>query len=338
VIDVRKLLDVLGAKNIRVEGDVGEIWASCPLGTHTDTDPSFQILNDPTSDSHGYWRCFGCSENGGAVGLVRKVRGVDGKEARRILANLENEVAVGRKLGRAIVTVGAITMGRPSFGEPVGIRRPPFEEWSGPFRDYAAERGITPEQIQRWRIGYSVAGMRLYFPIEDETGRLCSYTARTIVGDRTRYMTPAPRENPISGALFGRRWWPPRGARRLLILAEGAIDALAVERATGAHVGALGGSAITPDQWIHVASWSTVVLMTDPDKAGDRIAEEYRNANPGGDFVRARLPVGCDAQSAGPELVRETLASAGVTSRILLWAIGGEHGPEVRSSRKVVTQ
>lgn len=320
IVDVPKLLEALGAKNVRADGV--EIWASCPLGTHRDSNPSFQIRNEPGDEHHANWRCFGCHEHGGAVGLVRKAKGVGGKEARRILVNLHvSYEGAPRKEGGVEVDLRIRTLGDAPFVLPAGVVRAPLARWPGPIRAYAESRGITAWQVERWGLGYAVAGglsMRVVFPVEDETGRLGSYSARTVVGDRKRYLTPGKDERALPGAIFGRRWWPapvvlPDGStvrRGRCVIVEGAIDGLAVERATGDYFGALSGSYADPAQWLHFATFELLVLLTDPDKAGDRVAEEYALAG-GPAVVRARLPIGLDAQSAGSELLAEALRAVG---------------------------
>lgn len=309
-VDVPRLLAALEARNVKSEGL--EIWASCPLGTHRDSDPSFQIHNEPGDENHGFWRCFGCHESGGPVGLVRKAKGYGSKQARAFLADIPSVEALGSS--ERAKTMSVVTSLRPlgarRFVEPEGVLRAPLEKWPGPLRDYAVGRGITAEQVERWRIGFVVSGrlaMRVYFPIDDELGRPGSYSARTVVGDRKRYLTPPKAEGPDPGAIFGRRHWPSEGERKLCVVVEGAINGLAVERATGLHVGALGGSNDAAAQWVHLATFERLILLSDPDKAGNKVAEAYALSG-GPSVARALLPRGLDAQEAGPELVRKTIA------------------------------
>jgi DNA primase len=311
IVDVPKLLEYLGARNVRGEGL--EIWASCPIGTHRDSDPSFRIHNEPGAENHGHWQCFGCSEHGGLVGLVKQARGVEGKEARKILDALGTSFEDAPKQeGALAVDVMLLPIGVRPFALPAGIVWEPLSAWPGPIRDYARSRGITAAQVERWRIGYVVSGtlgMRILFPAEDEEGRPGSYSARSVIGDRRKYLTPSKGENPDFGAIFGRRHWPPPGARRACVVVEGAIDGLAVERATGLPFGALGGSNDEPAQWIHLATFERLILLSDSDKAGDRVAEAYALAG-GPEVVRARLPEGVDAQTADPELLRKMITRA----------------------------
>lgn len=312
-VDVPRLLEALGVENITPQGK--SILASCPLGTHSDSDPSFDILNDPDSDKHGYWRCYGCHEGGGPVALVRRLKCFEGMGggvlARNWLARLElHAMAAGPVVGQVTITHAIIPFGPRFFHPRDSWITAPLTAWPGPLRKYALSRGITREQVDRWKIGYSVAGRlagRIIFPIYDETGRLSSYSARTAVGSRVRYLTPHSSENPDPASIFGRAGWPPRHARSVCVVVEGAINQLAVERATGLPGGALGGSNDAAAQWIHFATFKRLILLSDSDKAGDRVAEAFELAGEGPEVRRARLPAGMDAQSAPEALVREKI-------------------------------
>lgn len=317
VVDVPKLLEALGARNVRSDGE--EVWASCPLGTHRDSDPSFHIRNELSGEHHGYWRCYGCHEKGGPIGLVRKVRGVGSREARKFLENLRVSFEdAPRKKGELEVDLRIRGFDPAPFVLPAGVVRAPLARWPGPLRSYASSRGISAEQVDHWGLGYAVAGvlaMRVVFPIADETGRLGSYSARTAIGDRKRYLTPPLSEKPRPGAIFGRRYWPPlaetANGRKYrpgdCVLVEGAINGLAVERVfPTVPFGALGGSNDAAAQWAHFGLFERLVLLTDSDRAGDRVAEAYELSG-GPPAIRARLPGKLDAQDADPELLRAVL-------------------------------
>ena len=107
------------------------------------------------------------------------------------------------------------------------------------------------------------------------------------------------------------------------MVTEGAVNALAVERAFARErafpwpenreegVAALSGSNLNPLQAAKISSWAKVVVVSDPDAAGDRVADDLaavfsRHSH----VVRARLPRGLDAAEAGPDRVRRAVEEA----------------------------
>ena len=56
----------------------------CPFADHQDRTPSFSVFVGRDGRSH--WRCHGCGRHGDALGLLRQLRGLDFREAVRVLA------------------------------------------------------------------------------------------------------------------------------------------------------------------------------------------------------------------------------------------------------------
>jgi len=274
-IDVDGLMRALGI-DARRRGQ--ELWARCPYPGHEgDGTPSWSIVDSPGDDRHGLHHCFGCAAGGGALDLVLELVGLSGYAAaaawvreRGLDVDDEQSLEVELRLRRPRRMADGMPVPRCVwFGD--------LAAWPTPARRYAAERGLTAAQIERWGIGYAVDGElagRVWVPTRDRAGVLRDWTARSYCGEEPRYRNAGG--GGLRSAVFGERWWPDVRARAEaeLVLCEGAFDALACERAGARYVGALSGVA-RYDRWTMpaIAGWQSVVVAVDPDDAGDRVAE-----------------------------------------------------------------
>jgi DNA primase len=165
-----------------------------------------------------------------------------------------------------------------SFQLPSGVRQTTLASWPTPAIRYVETRHIFGHQIRRWNIGYAVDGRlsgRIVFPVYNEQNQLASYSARTFTGAQPRYLTPSASEFPDEGVLFGEQFWPRREHRSRIVVVEGAIKALSVERAVGGYVaGVLGATqAKNPRIASKLSTFSEVVILLDDDAAGDEAAQ-----------------------------------------------------------------
>lgn len=303
-VDMPRLLERLGIGGLK-RRDARQVWALCPM--HEERTPSWSIHLDT-----GAHHCFGCGFGGGVVALVR-ARVSTAMTHDEVWRWLERE-GLGATPGLPSVSAALLLPAHGGdFVMPEEVRR---EDWPADARDYVARRGIAGWQIARWKIGYAVEGRlrnRIVFPIEDGEGVVRGYTARSWDGSRVRYMTPHVSENADRRVLFGERWWASRDA---VVLVEGAIDALAVERALRSlaapcvAVAALGGAAVSKDRVVlaKLSRFARVVLALDDDPAGRAASEAVHAA-----LVRRcrvhRLSLGDDdAASAAPEVLEARLS------------------------------
>lgn len=295
-VAVERLLERFGIEVVERAGQ--ELWARCPA--HRDTKPSWSI-NVRTAQHH----CFSCDWGGGAPALVIRGLGVDdlawdSKDAWEWLETHGFLVEVDPALSVELVLSG----GRPHrFVLPREVRVVPPAQWPSAARAYMQARGVTPEQVVRWGLGFAVDGRlagRVVFPLRDSAGALRSYTARTFLDDPKRYLTPTRAEGPDSSALFGEEHWPGLSGRQQVVVVEGALDALAVERAIGGAVAGMLGATRASAMLVagKLATFDEVVVATDPDPAGDAAWEALYPALVRHCLVRrVRLPEGEDAAS-----------------------------------------
>jgi DNA primase len=315
---------VLGRLGIEAKRQGREWLARCPSKGHDDQNPSWRIRDDEGGEKDGYHRCWPCSFEGGLVELVKEVLGLKSREAKEWLAS-----DAPAPIAPSYVELRSVPRG---FRLPPGVEIGPLERWPSPVRRYAASRHITPAQVERWGLGYALEGRlqgRLVLPVRDRAGIPRGYTARAFQGQARRYLEPEAWEGADQGTLFGEQHWGccTGATAGPLIVVEGALNALAVERAMAQPdsegcrgivpcVAATRGSKLSAAAALKLSGFSTVITATDPDDAGDKLADEiaWVLARQGVRCERARLPAGVDADEVGPALLRDLLDSA-------MWAV-----------------
>jgi DNA primase len=267
------------------------IYARCPNREHEDRNPSWAIRN--AKFRNGLHRCYSCGVAGNLVTLVAYVRKLEFEQAQKWLTeNNALELEPEPMAGGARVEVQAIQ--RRGFALPAEIILfEPFSKWPSPAARYLGEtRHVTDEQVDRWALGYAVVGRlagRVVVPVWGPLGQheqliAYSYMARSFADDPKRYLYPTTAEHPDFDMMWGEMHWPWVRAQRkrsVVIVTEGAFDALAVERAIGesskVFEAALGGSTAASVRISHVAKLSSfggILVLTDNDEAGDRYAAE----------------------------------------------------------------
>jgi DNA primase len=120
----------------------------CPF--HAEKTPSFNVNEDD-----GFYYCFGCGEGGDVFKFVMKTQGLAFPEAVRLVAQragvvLPEPTTDARPRGEPLVAVNdtAAAFFRGTLRGPAGARA----------RAYLAERGIGPDTIERFGVGYAPGG------------------------------------------------------------------------------------------------------------------------------------------------------------------------------------
>jgi len=193
----------------------------CPF--HKEKTPSFSV--DP---ERGLYYCFGCKEGGNVFTFLEKMEGMTFPEALRSLAaeagvDLSQYVDSGGPSRSELTCLREINELATTFYEKCLQKA----KGSSAVRDYLAERQISPESAERWRLGYAPDGWdhflkcavarkydpelvvkaglalprretpghydrfrnRLMFPIADARGRTIGFGARAVKpGDEPKYL------------------------------------------------------------------------------------------------------------------------------------------------------
>lgn len=284
--------------------------ATCPNPAHDDHDPSWMIRDDPGSDRHGSHHCFSCRFGGGPWELAAVVWGCDlleagkrlGFDARWAPAAPEAQDVMPSIRRKIFVPV------------PVGVVVPRVQdEWPSTYARYLETRGVPLRQATDWGIGYAAHGPlsgRVWSPIVNAQCQLVAWSARDALDRRDvpRYLESTARVCQRCGSpRFDRQLRKNRlcdcGSSRLVAtyktrglfglhsvvpfedavtLAEGAWSCLALDRAGFPNCLGLMGSDLLGGRGLSTRVHALgrfagpIYVVTDPDSAGDRVADDLR--------------------------------------------------------------
>ena len=176
----------------------------CPL--HRESEPSCLI-----DHARNRFRCFGCGEGGSILDFVAKLENCTIAEAAALLAEwckVGNEaVKTGSPCGAGSKAAGPSGATSEVSADEAGINQPlQYRLRLDPSHPYLTERGLAPDIIERFGLGFCDRGMmrgRIAIPIHDEAGRLVAYAGRWAA-------TEVPRSRP--------RYLLPRGFRKQRVL------------------------------------------------------------------------------------------------------------------------
>jgi len=282
----------------------GRNWKGC-CPFHGEKSPSFHVYDD-------HFHCFGCGVHGDAISFVMQSEGASFPEAVERLAG-EAGLEVPKPSPRAAEAErqrldlhGVLDLAQASF-----VRRLHEPEGAAAL-DYLRRRGLSPELIARFGLGWSGDGRgaltaelgrngveparmleagllreaedgparelywnRVTFPIRDRRGRLVSFGGRTLGDAKPKYINGP--ESPVFSKK--RNLYALDLARaglrtgQRLVVAEGYMDVIALHQA--GFVGAVAplGTALTEEQLEELWRLSPdPVLCFDGDAAGARAA------------------------------------------------------------------
>jgi DNA primase len=252
----------------------------CPF--HVEKTPSFHV--DPERRTY---KCFGCSERGDIFTWLEKRDGLTPAEALNQLAEragveLTRRAPEERKFEDRLLQAND----RAAFYFRQALRGTPRGR---EMTAYLAKRGITPESIDTWGIGYApdergsllaylkktgfsedegvAAGLiyrndqgalwdrfrdRLIVPIRDRRGRAIAFVGRAMRADQQGKYVNSPQTALFnkSVVLFGLdRAGPAIRKEGTAVIVEGQFDTIACHQAGFGNVVASMGTALTEDQY-----------------------------------------------------------------------------------------
>jgi DNA primase len=129
----------------------GDMWAPCPF--HQEKSASFHV-----DDRKGYYYCFGCHAKGDALSFVRETENVGFMEAVEILAREAGMQMPARdpqaqqKADRRTQLVAVMEQAAQFFALQLRTGA------AGPARDYLSRRGLKPDTLDRFGIGFAPDG------------------------------------------------------------------------------------------------------------------------------------------------------------------------------------
>ena len=301
----RTVLSTVIAPSVKLMRAGREWKACCPF--HNEKTPSFTV-----NDDKGFYHCFGCGAHGDAIRFLTDHRGMPFMDAVKELAGKAGmevpapDPQAKERADRAASLTDVMAEAAKYYSEQLqGIKGPEA-------REYLKRRGIGDETIQRFGLGLAPdsrnalkraleklgedklidTGMliqpeesgkdsydrfrgRLMFPIRDARGRVIAFGGRilgegepkylnspdTILFDKGRTLYNIDRAGPAS-----------RTARRLIVV-EGYMDVIALDRAGIAEAVAPNGTAVTEAQLERMWRLDPApILCFDGDNAGRKAA------------------------------------------------------------------
>lgn len=300
-VDVPRLLEELSIEAI----GKGKLWVgACPVhqaewfkaNKVSVGKGSWFITDDKGEKKNGLHHCFGCGFGGTAVDLVQTVLDIEYPSAIVYI----KERAYGDSIPYTSVRVNFVPLVKQSFKVPKDVVFEPFDRWPFGPRNYLLSRNVTPYQVDKWNLGYAVSGRlagRIFIPICNSRGQLVSYMARSYCDHDRRYLEPEDQENSDVNTVFGENHWSKE--RETIILAEGAFNCFALERAFPfVDLGALRGSGVTPKKVMKISTFKRIIVVTDNDLAGINAEEKLRaNLDRHVEYKRVLLPEEEDSDS-----------------------------------------
>jgi DNA primase len=283
----------------------GREWkACCPF--HNEKTPSFTV-----NDDKGFYHCFGCGAHGDAIRFLTDQRGMPFMDAVKELA---------AKAGMDVPAPDPQAKERADRTATLTDVMAEVQAWyadqlaglaGAEARDYLKHRGIEPDVVRRFRLGFAPdsrsalkraleklgedklveTGMlikpeeggetydrfrgRLMFPIRDPRGRVIGFGGRILGAGEPKYLNSP--DTPLfdkGRTLYNidRAGPASRNARRLIVV-EGYMDVIALDRAGISEVVAPNGTAVTEAQLERM--WRldpSPILCFDGDSAGRKAA------------------------------------------------------------------
>lgn len=277
--------------------------ALCPF--HDDRNPSMTV-----NPELGRYKCWSCGASGDIFNWVMETQKVDFAEALKILAAQAGvELKAGRREpGQSMKATHEAMM---KAAHEFFIKQ---LELSQTAKAYCTQRGLEPEVLEAWGIGfgpeegsalavtlrrqgfslseaqslflvdqdgsggfYDRFRGRLIIPIQDERGRVVAFGGRIIGSGQPKYINSS--DTPLyhkSDLLFGlHRAKEFMSKRERAVLVEGYMDVIACHRAGMTEAVASLGTALTEQQVRLLKRWtSQVVVLYDRDEAGQKAAEK----------------------------------------------------------------
>lgn len=178
---------ILRYYRIKTIGSGAQRSALCPF--HADKRESLSI-----NVEEKVFICFACDARGDILSFVAKMERVSLREAANIIARVCGLLPGDRGSEINGVIPGGTHRGDRREQENVPLTFTLCLDGTHP---YLAERGVTPDIIETFGLGYCTRGLlrgRVCIPIHDEKGNLVAYAGRwpseTVPSGEQRYMLP----------------------------------------------------------------------------------------------------------------------------------------------------
>ncbi|WP_272699731.1 DNA primase [Desulfovibrio sp. Fe33] len=285
----------------------GRWMGACPF--HQETKPSMSV-----NDDEGFFYCFGCQASGDVIDFYGRINGLDFRESlEQLAAECGVELGSAPRDPHAAERKAKKQMLLDMHDEANSFFQRNLSLASGDHcRRYLADRGMTPEMISKFGLGYSPddwhgldnflrtkgrspeagveAGLlsknekgniydrfrgRLIYPIQNLSGRVIAFGGRIITDGEPKYLNSS--DTPIykkGDHLYGLNLARSTMTRtKRAILTEGYMDVISLHQFGYTDSCGVLGTALTADQVKRLAGFcSRVDLVFDGDGAGRKAA------------------------------------------------------------------
>ena len=265
--------DILNHYGVKLRQRRDELTGLCPFPEHDDTRASFSANTIKT-----IFQCFSCKKSGNVLDLVAYMEGVEIREAGLLLQEWF-QIDVTKPSETITHRPQRREQPRESVIPPEGLEKLPlsFTLQLDETHLYLAQRGLKPETIAEFGLGFSSRGVmkdRIAIPIHDEYGQLVAYSGRW-PGEppqgEPKYKLPEGFHK--FQVLYNLHRVGELAREEGLILTEGFFTVFHLWQAGIANVASLMGSSISEHQveliTENLGPDGRVQLLMDEDDAGD---------------------------------------------------------------------
>ena len=299
----------------------GNLVGPCPI--HGGKNPNaFHVSTEKNA-----FNCFTSCGGGNVLDLVAKVERVSVRDAALNLADwfgiTTTREATSRASRKATKEERVEATTRPARdqatrghnGREESVINPPLDhelKTLDPKHPYLLERGLTPETVKAFGLGFCSRGLmknRIAIPIHVR-GELVAYAGRAVdpelAKEKGKYLLPAGFQK--SHVVYNLDRARKSGGEGL-VLCEGMFDVMRVHAAGYPNVVALMGSSLSEFQeQLLVDSTDRLMLMLDGDEAGHKCLREFYRRMRRRLFLReVHLEDGEQPDNLSPERIRELL-------------------------------
>jgi DNA primase len=277
--EIRRRVDIadLIGQYVPLQRAGSRLRARCPF--HQEKTPSFYV-----DDARGYFKCFGCGAYGDIFSFVMQMEGLTFPEAAERLAQRAGVQwqpgPAAEKAGRERQTVLKANVAAAEYFARM-LKQPEGAEAAA----YLQQRGLSPETISEFGLGYAPAGWdgllrhlagqgfgeqvlaqaglvrprqsggyydffrhRIMFPIVDVSGRVIAFGGRALDPEENAKYVNSPESSVFKkgSTFYGlHRARKPIADQSLALVVEGYMDVIALAQAGFGHVVACLGTATT---------------------------------------------------------------------------------------------
>ena len=302
VNDRTDLISLIG-EYTRLERRGTDWWGCCPF--HNEKTPSFHVV-----PSRKMYHCFGCGQGGSAINFVMEIEK---------LGFMDAVVQLAKRSGVEVIYEGNNVVEENPLEKKKDEIFDLYSRTSGTYHyfltetdmgkfayDYLISRGVTPEIIKKFQLGYSPADRtwlkkfllsknysneflnesglfskkypdisffsdRLMFPIFNRKNQVVAFGGRLLHGEGPKYLNSGEMIQYKKGETLYAFNFAKESIRKekSVIFCEGYMDVIAYHQAGITNAVAPLGTALTEDQVRIISSFvDTVYLSFDSDEAG----------------------------------------------------------------------